>query len=67
MPSRFDIEYARPLCFRRRMERHGQHGCHFTCYTAMRYEPDPNQWWCPGCLNETAGELVAARSLTVAA
>jgi hypothetical protein len=67
MPTRFDIEYARPLCRRRRMERHGQHGVHFTCYTEMRYAGNGNQWWCPACLDEVPGELVAARSVAARA
>jgi hypothetical protein len=61
MPNRFEMQYARPLCHRRRMERTGQHGLHFTCYTTMRYERTANQWWCPACFTDAPGELVAAR------
>jgi hypothetical protein len=49
------------------MERTGQHGWHFTCYTAMLYERAANQWWCPACLTEAPGELVAARMRAVRA
>ena len=28
----------------------------------MRYERTDNQWWCPACLTEAPGELVAARA-----
>jgi hypothetical protein len=49
------------------MERQGQHGLHFTCYTEMRYEGDANQWWCPACLDEVPGELAAARSVAARA
>jgi hypothetical protein len=67
MPNRFDMQCARPLCRRRRMERKGQHGLHFTCYTARRYERTDSQWWCPVCLTEAAGELVAGRVRAVRA
>ena len=61
------MQYARPLCHRRRMERTGQHGWHFTCYTTMRYEHAVNQWWCPVCLTQAPGELIAARVRAVRA
>ena len=44
MPTRFEMQYARPLCHQGRMERMGQHGWHYTWYTTMRYERAANQW-----------------------
>jgi hypothetical protein len=67
MPTRFEMQYARPLCDQHRMERMGQHGWHHTSYTTMRYERAANQWWCPVCLTEAPGELVAARVRAVQA
>ena len=67
MPTHFATQYARPLCHRRRIERTGQHGLHFTCYTTMRYERAVNQWWCPVCLTQAPGELIAARVRAVRA
>jgi hypothetical protein len=33
----------------------------------MRYAGHGNQWWCPACLDEVPGELVAARSVAARA
>jgi hypothetical protein len=49
------------------MERMGQHGWHYTSHTTMRYERAANQWWCPVCLTEAPGALVAARVRAVRA
>lgn len=58
--TREDIEYATPRCWRRIIERTGQHGVHRTCFQPMRYRAGDNTWVCT-CGNEDSGLLVAAR------
>ena len=61
MPSAHTLLYAVPLCFARRMLRHGQHGWHFSCYSPLRYDVATNEWRCFACGNAISGQLVAAR------
>lgn len=67
MPSAGTLELARPRCWRRVIERHGQHGVHLTCYAPMRYHAASNTWECPACGGLAPGPTVAARSSAQAA
>jgi hypothetical protein len=61
MPSAHTLHYAIPLCFARRMVRNGQHGLHFTCYRAMRYDALANLWRCVACGHSVGADHVLAR------
>jgi hypothetical protein len=69
MPSRQDMQFAQPLCRRRRVIRDGQHGLHVTCWQPMVYVDwgGGNQWWCDSCQLHTDGHEVAAAQRAVAA
>ena len=58
-PSMLDMIEAVPRCRRRRMERNGQHGVHFTCLETMEYIATLNAWLCPVGHKETGGEVAA--------
>jgi hypothetical protein len=63
MPSAQTLQYAVPLCFRRRMVRRGQHGWHFTCYRPLHYDAPTNLWCCLACGSLVSGEHIVARTV----
>lgn len=67
MPTLEDMDYARPLCRRRRIITQGQHGVHVTCLQPMTYTIGENLWWCTACSAPTEGYEVAAQAQRIMA
>lgn len=61
MPSLEDMQYAIPRCWRRRIDRSGQHGTHRQCAEPMVFDAEANVWVCPACGGTEAGRAVASR------
>lgn len=64
MPNAQTLQYAIPLCFAPRMQRNGQHGVHYVCYSPLRYEAPGNVWHCTDCASSISGHEIVARRWT---
>lgn len=65
MPTRQDMQLARPLCRRQLPMRDGQRPEHLmrvTCWQPLEYWGWDNVWWCKNCQVGTDGYAVAAQA-----
>lgn len=63
MPSKEDLQFAVPLCQRRRIIKNGQHGLHLTCWEPLVHRGWKPDWWCGECGVEVSyGTVLAQRA-----
>lgn len=65
MPTRADLELARPLCHNGIWTKIAGkiHGQTISCYTPLRYFHETNLWRCPCCNHAIPGAVIAGRTI----